>query len=208
MHVGECGGSVPIQLELLGVCVHCTWFQLGALIAPWPHQALSWCCWVHSTSHTLDAAADDDLSRHNVWCCCSYITRRAKEEFHALAKNTDAAAAEAAWQRAQSQLGVWQRQSVVYGLYGRRVKNVMVSPWALHLPLLQHAIAVGSTLAAAAPPAPQIAALRVVPPVGQACTFGKAANPGAQLGGSSRQRCGLLAAGFHVHTAMGITHVH
>jgi len=66
------------------------------------------------------------------YCCCplagcSYITRRAKEEFHALANNADSAAAEAAWKRAQSQLEVWKRQSVVYGLYGRRVKNVMVS---------------------------------------------------------------------------------
>jgi hypothetical protein len=58
---------------------------------------------------------------------CSYIDRRAKEEFHALAKGNDTAAAEAAWQRAQSQLAVWKRQSVVYGLYGRRVKTVMVS---------------------------------------------------------------------------------
>lgn len=58
---------------------------------------------------------------------CSYITRRAKEEFHALAQSTDTAAAEAAWQNAQRQLDVWKRQSVVYGLYGRRVKTVMVS---------------------------------------------------------------------------------
>jgi hypothetical protein len=61
---------------------------------------------------------------------CSYITRRAKEEFHALAKGTDTAAAEAAWQRAQSQLDVWKRQSLVYGLYARKVKNVMVSPFS------------------------------------------------------------------------------
>jgi hypothetical protein len=58
---------------------------------------------------------------------CSYIDRRAKEEFHTLAKSNDKAAAEAAWQRAHSQLEVWKRQSVVYGLYGRRVKTVMVS---------------------------------------------------------------------------------
>ncbi|WIA33711.1 hypothetical protein OEZ86_006829 [Tetradesmus obliquus] len=54
-----------------------------------------------------------------------YIQRRSKEEFHSLAANADAAAAEAAWQRAKSQLEVWQRQSVVYQLYGRKVKTVL-----------------------------------------------------------------------------------
>eukprot|EP00878_Enallax_costatus_P007958 GHUV01008324.1.p1 GENE.GHUV01008324.1~~GHUV01008324.1.p1 ORF type:complete len:114 (+),score=28.29 GHUV01008324.1:158-499(+) len=53
-----------------------------------------------------------------------YITRRAKEEFHSLATRSDAAA-EAAWQRAKSELDVWKRQSVVYQLYGRKLKNVM-----------------------------------------------------------------------------------
>lgn len=76
-------------------------------------------------------------THHAAACCvvlsghaCSYITRRAKEEFHALAKGTDTAAAEASWQRAQSQLDVWKRQSLVYGLYARKVKNVMVSPFS------------------------------------------------------------------------------
>jgi hypothetical protein len=44
-----------------------------------------------------------------------------------LAANADAAAADAAWQQAQSQLEVWKRQSVVYQLYGRKVKTVLVS---------------------------------------------------------------------------------
>jgi hypothetical protein len=58
----------------------------------------------------------------------SYITRRAKEEFHGLAGGggADAAAAEAAWARARDQLAVWQRQSLVYQLYGRKTKTVMV----------------------------------------------------------------------------------
>lgn len=57
----------------------------------------------------------------------SYISRRAKEEFHlAASSTTDAAAAEAAWRRAQAQLEVWRRQSVVYQLYGRKTKTVMV----------------------------------------------------------------------------------
>jgi hypothetical protein len=60
-------------------------------------------------------------------CRRSYIQRRAKEDFHALTKNTDTAAAEAAWQKAKGELDVWKRQSVVYGLYGRRGKTVMVS---------------------------------------------------------------------------------
>lgn len=79
---------------------------------------------VHASSPTWapDPEALLLLSLH-----CSYITRRAKEEFHALAQSTDTAAAEAAWQHAQRQLDVWKRQSVVYGLYGRKVKTVMVS---------------------------------------------------------------------------------
>jgi hypothetical protein len=60
-------------------------------------------------------------------CCRSYIQRRTKEEFHTLAANADAAAADAAWQRAKSQLEVWKRQSVVYQLYGRKIKTVLVS---------------------------------------------------------------------------------
>lgn len=52
-----------------------------------------------------------------------------------MAKSNDTAAAEAAWQRAHSQLEVWKRQSVVYGLYGRRVKTVMVSAGNRHSPV-------------------------------------------------------------------------
>jgi hypothetical protein len=44
-----------------------------------------------------------------------------------MAANTDAAAADAAWQGAKSQLEVWKRQSVVYQLYGRKIKTVLVS---------------------------------------------------------------------------------
>ncbi len=57
----------------------------------------------------------------------SYIQRRAREEFHALSlAGREQAAVDAAWSRAASELEVWKRQAVVYGLYGRKVKNVLV----------------------------------------------------------------------------------
>lgn len=56
----------------------------------------------------------------------SYIQRRAREEFHAISSGVrDQAAADAAWGHAASELEVWKRQALVYGLYGRKVKNVL-----------------------------------------------------------------------------------
>lgn len=54
-----------------------------------------------------------------------YLHRRATEEARALAAVTDAAALEQALQQARHDLQVWQRQSVVYGMYGRKLKNVL-----------------------------------------------------------------------------------
>jgi hypothetical protein len=58
---------------------------------------------------------------------CSYLQRKAKEEARSVASATDAAAVETAVQQAQKDLVVWKRQSIVYSLYGRKMKNVLVS---------------------------------------------------------------------------------
>ena len=54
-----------------------------------------------------------------------YISRRATEGFRAAATNPEQAT-EALWKRAQEELSVVRRQSIVYGLYSRGIKNVLV----------------------------------------------------------------------------------
>ena len=59
-----------------------------------------------------------------------YIKRRAQEAFRGPKSSADAAAVEQQWQRAKEELEVVKRQSVVYSLYARKHKSVMVSGWA------------------------------------------------------------------------------
>ncbi|GLC41610.1 hypothetical protein PLESTB_000696900 [Pleodorina starrii] len=54
-----------------------------------------------------------------------YIRRRAKEGFHEAASVTDPAAVAALLQSGRQELEVVKRQSLVYQLYGRKVKNVL-----------------------------------------------------------------------------------
>jgi hypothetical protein len=70
-----------------------------------------------------------------IWPACRYIKRRAKEGFAESQSITDAAALEQLWQRAKEELEVVKRQAVVYGLYARKHKSVMVggTPSALAL---------------------------------------------------------------------------
>ncbi|KAG2452468.1 hypothetical protein HYH02_002708 [Chlamydomonas schloesseri] len=64
-----------------------------------------------------------------------YIQRRAREGFHDGAKLTDPAAVKSLLELGRQELEVVKRQSVVYGLYGRKVKNVL----ELDLPAFQPA---------------------------------------------------------------------
>jgi hypothetical protein len=72
----------------------------------------------HTTPHTTNT---------------SYIQRRAREGFRQLADGSGTAAsappapaaADAAWSRAVADLEAFRRQSVVYGMYGRRVRTVL-----------------------------------------------------------------------------------
>lgn len=54
-----------------------------------------------------------------------YIKRRSKEEFHANADLCDPAVLVTLWQGAKQQLEVVRKQSLVYNLYGRKVKNIL-----------------------------------------------------------------------------------
>ncbi len=54
-----------------------------------------------------------------------YILRRTREGFRAAAPE-QAGAQEALWKLAKEELEVARRQSIVYGLYQRQVKNVLV----------------------------------------------------------------------------------
>jgi hypothetical protein len=56
-----------------------------------------------------------------------YILRRSKEGFRQAAHESDSAKLQQLWQRASSELEVVKRQSIVYQLYGRKHKNVLVS---------------------------------------------------------------------------------
>lgn len=55
-----------------------------------------------------------------------YIQRRAKEEFHAHAREADPAKLQQLVASGKEQLDVVKRQALVYGLYGRKIKNVLV----------------------------------------------------------------------------------
>ncbi|EFJ48483.1 hypothetical protein VOLCADRAFT_74585 [Volvox carteri f. nagariensis] len=54
-----------------------------------------------------------------------YIQRRAKEGFQEAASITDITAVDALLQSGRQELEVVKRQSLVYRLYGRKVKNVL-----------------------------------------------------------------------------------
>ncbi|GIL82816.1 hypothetical protein Vretimale_8186 [Volvox reticuliferus] len=54
-----------------------------------------------------------------------YVQRRAKEGFHEAASITDPVAAESLLQYGRKELEIVKRQSFVYQLYGRKVKNVL-----------------------------------------------------------------------------------
>ncbi len=55
-----------------------------------------------------------------------YVKRKAREDFRAHAKDVDVSAADALLKRAKAELKVWERQAVVYSLYARPQKSVMV----------------------------------------------------------------------------------
>ena len=56
-----------------------------------------------------------------------YILRRAQEDFHINAGQQDATIVQSLWSKALNDLEVVRRQSLVYKLYSRKLKNVMVS---------------------------------------------------------------------------------
>ena len=57
-----------------------------------------------------------------------YIKRRARERFEEAASVADQAKAKALLAEGKQDLEVVKRQSVVYGLFGRKFKNVLVRP--------------------------------------------------------------------------------
>lgn len=69
-----------------------------------------------------------------------YIQRRAREEFYAHAREADPARLQQLVASGREQLEVVKRQALVYGLYGRKIKNVLVR--ALHTSVCTaHAVA-------------------------------------------------------------------
>lgn len=63
---------------------------------------------------------------HNT-CLCRYILRRTKYGFQRHAAEKDPAQIDTLVQQAQEELEILKRQSVVYSMYGRKTKGVMVS---------------------------------------------------------------------------------
>lgn len=56
-----------------------------------------------------------------------YVKRRARDGFHEMKGSTDAQAVSKGIQTAKESLEVIKRQAVVYSLYGRPIKSVIVS---------------------------------------------------------------------------------
>ena len=61
------------------------------------------------------------------YICCSYILRRCKEEFRTPPKGDPTTIVA----HAKEQLEVLKRQSLVYGLYARKIKNVLVRSYVM-----------------------------------------------------------------------------
>lgn len=55
-----------------------------------------------------------------------YVKRRAKEEFHKHAGESDAGKLQHFWTKAQSDFDLVRRQATVYTLFGRKHKSIMV----------------------------------------------------------------------------------
>lgn len=58
--------------------------------------------------------------------CCRYILRASKESFREGSTLKDAAAVEKAFKHGQEELEVVKRQAVVYNMFSRHIKNVLV----------------------------------------------------------------------------------
>lgn len=61
-----------------------------------------------------------------VVCARSYIGRRAMEGFREGAAERDPAKLGQLWTHANEQHELMQRQSLVYGMYARKIKNILV----------------------------------------------------------------------------------
>jgi hypothetical protein len=59
--------------------------------------------------------------------CHRYVHRRTKEGFRAGQGVTDTNQIEQMWSKAKEEAALVQRQSVVYSLFSRKQKNIMVS---------------------------------------------------------------------------------
>jgi hypothetical protein len=57
-----------------------------------------------------------------------YVKRRAQEEFHKHAAEVDANRIQQFWAKAQSDLELVRRQAMVYTLFARKHKSIMVGP--------------------------------------------------------------------------------
>lgn len=55
-----------------------------------------------------------------------YVKRRAGERFREMQKTVEPEVADKAWAKALQDLEVAKRQAVVYGLYARKQKSIMV----------------------------------------------------------------------------------
>lgn len=57
-----------------------------------------------------------------------YVKRRAQEGFHQHAGESEAAAVQKLWEKAQSDLDLVRRQATVYTLFARKHKSIMDMP--------------------------------------------------------------------------------
>jgi hypothetical protein len=103
---------------------------LSSLLAmPWP-LLHSVCSVALGNVHRYEAFG----SNVTEFSFCSYVKRKAMEEFRA-SRGMAEAERERLWQRALDEFQVMKRQSIVYQMYGRKhQKNVMVGDASCCLP--------------------------------------------------------------------------
>jgi glycerate kinase len=66
-----------------------------------------------------------EASRFSNYNVREYVKRRAIDAFHQYRDQSDPAVVDAAFKRGLQQLEIARRQSLVYSLYGPRVKSIM-----------------------------------------------------------------------------------
>ena len=127
-------GSPVLELECIGDedrCVHhlhCASLRDGRYPTTTSESKLprTWICRASKQLNVVKLSAQA-TSWYHVASYCRYTVRKAKDSFRASAGVSDSQEQQALWSKAKEQYDVIARQAIVYSLYARKQRSVMVS---------------------------------------------------------------------------------